>query len=274
MNLINFHTYPKNAKYIKEMNVYYNSQGLVASYWVWVTGNGHNKYIIKGKIGENNVELIIEEQHITDWQIRYFHEEADKAEYDSLEFNGIGQFTGSYKYVRLCSWDCDDYTHLYIDDIGGQRIAIEILDITIENHSPDKPFIITYNEINYCDIIKPRHKLIEDALNGNPLLVNMKKIPYNKLFDNDYLNKDLYFIIDDSDQIIKFNMIKINKSKDDEDVAIVEATVTYEFTKYHVNNIELEYYQCMNDIGNESDTFVTMIINGKELSVFCYIAIV
>ena len=101
MNLINFHKYQKNEKYVIENKIYYYSQGLYYSYWIMPIGNGFNTYIFTIEFNNKQYEIIVEEQHIINWTIgQQFEENRDAEPHDSIEFNACGKIKETGQFIK------------------------------------------------------------------------------------------------------------------------------------------------------------------------------
>lgn len=243
MNMINFHTYPKNKKYIEENDISYCGQGLVNSYWVMPIGNGWNRYIFTVEFKSKIHKIIVEERHILAWKIRTEGEDEEDKPEDNLEFNALGKIEESGLYVSLRTHDCDDFTYL--------NNRLKVIDIMIENMFPHYPFITVSHENEYIRKISvPRQKEYDDALKIGPNL-DCAKIEYDELFDAKNWNKRMYFVIDDKKSwIIPFEILSIKHSDDHTDDSM-DARIYYKWRVCN-ENIKLYYEQEIEDRYNIS----------------------
>ena len=267
MNLINFHKFGKNDKYVKENNIYYNSQGIVNSYFVMLIGNGHNRYIFK-TIYKNNIHMIvIDEKHNPIWEIgTYVGDNGEDNYRESLEFYGVGKIDGCNEYVTFRNGDYDDFTHLY-----AEEDSFEILDIAIDNDHLTEPMICVYDEINYCKVIqKPRYESIKKLVNFEPN-TDLQKIEYSELFDKSNWNKELYIIIQDGITIpFKIRNITHADITDSDTDDIMEAEMKYKFDVIYVKDARL-YYEPTIDDGYEVSIYIKDFA-GQEFNEYCYFA--
>lgn len=269
MNLINFHKYPKNKKYVQENLINYSGQGLYHSYWIMPIGNGHNKYTFQIEYNHHMYEILVEEKHILTWNIgNQFDEENPDAEpIDSIDFSALGRING--QYIRLRSNGCRDFVNLNGD--------LKIIDITIENDHQDVPFMEIKHENQHCDLIMcPRQKLIDEALAIKIDLGQKMKLSYQDLFDKKIWNQELYFIFDDyfTPKVIPFRISEAHRNDNSED--ILNAIIVYEQVELHVLNILLFYAPELDDEYNIEIqmNFNYTILNDtrhEEIMDYCYV---
>ncbi|AYV76969.1 MAG: hypothetical protein Barrevirus6_7 [Barrevirus sp.] len=135
MNLINFHTFEKNKKYIQENKCMTIGQGLSHSWSIMLYGNGYNKYFITVSYLDKEYTIVIEEKHICEWSIRSKYEEGDE-EYENIKFDAFGKLDDYYYRFSNCDND-DDFNHLSNNNCK----KVKIIDITIENNQNNVPLI-------------------------------------------------------------------------------------------------------------------------------------
>jgi len=161
MNLVNFHTFPDNKRFIVESEIGFCGQGLYQSYWIMANGNGHNKYTFTVERDGEEQQIEVEEKHVLDWHIAAQHDEdhPETLPHASVKFEALGKVIGSNQYKILYSTGCDNFTMLK----GGLKIK----SITIENQFMDKPFLDVTNENQYCALIlEPRQILVRNILDN------------------------------------------------------------------------------------------------------------
>jgi hypothetical protein len=259
MNLINFHKYPKNKKFVQENIINYSGQGLCNSYWVMLMGNGYNKYILTAEINQTNHRIIVYEQYVVEWKIKANSE--DNEEYDCFSFRGLGIIENTDMYIYLHSDGCDDYEHLN---------GLKIIDVTVENNRPDEPFDYISNENQYCDdLMLPRGELINSAMENKINTENKSVVDYTDLFDPTNWNQMMYIMMDlPSGMILPLEIVglcQVNSA--DNNCATMDANVYYQWDKIYVRNIEL-FYNC--EIVDPYNINICMKIGNKEIDGFCY----
>lgn len=153
INLINFHTFDKNKKYIAENTCATIGQGLYNSYSVILYGNGHNIYVFDLELNGKQFKLEILECHLTDWIIRAKYEEIDH-EVETLKFSAYGKVNS--KYYVVSNNGCDDYEHLNVN-----CIKCKILDINVYNSKPTIPLIRDIiNDDDHINAFTEKYKFI------------------------------------------------------------------------------------------------------------------
>ncbi len=223
MNLINFHTYPENAKYIRENYIHYNGQGLVHCCWIMPCGNGHNTYHFTVKDEKENImHITVEEQHVINWKIRSRPEYKDMDETDELEFEALGKIEETKEYILLNANSYNDY-------IGD----LKVINISITNNKPVIPFLNITNEFQYCDdILTSRENNCVLATLTDWPLDNAIDMKYSDIYDKDNWTKQMYFVVDEKELLILpfkiKSLIRGERSADD----IMEADVKYELDKH------------------------------------------
>ena len=182
INLINFHTFKKNKKYVIESECSISGQGLDNCYMVILSGNGYNKYLINlesvepiaDQFGEEEISdcennksvkiinkiLILDERFLTKWQIRFKPEEDERFsdddvfEHDSLSLRGYGTFNEK-NYFRVDSGDWDDFDHLEI-----KGIKYQVTDVNVINDRNEPPIYVG-SEYKLIKINEIKYKMIE-----------------------------------------------------------------------------------------------------------------
>lgn len=212
MNLINFHTYEKNKKYIYENKCQIIGQGLIASWDILVVGNGFNKYIFKIMYNGKEYNVYIDENHIREWRIRTKFEE-EKDEIDSVEFSAYCNFN-NMGYYEVESWDHDDFDHIYIN--GENRHKLKIIDITITNEKFDAPLICDiYHDYKRIDHYKDRISDISNYKCTEDNLENLEIMEY-KSFVRDYISGQKYYLYSDHGDIVPFDVIQLEEVDEEE----------------------------------------------------------
>jgi hypothetical protein len=269
MNLINFHKYSKNQKYIQETKIYYRGQGLSTSYWVMPIGNGFNIYTFILEYNNKLHTVIVEENNILAWRIADADEFGNEP-YDTLEFNALGKIKETGEYIWLKSDDSDNFKFLNTD--------LKVKDITVTNSKPDEPFLHIANENIYVERMKPRYILTNQLENyDDKLLETSKKINYEDLFKSENKDRQMYFVIDGfyNQEIIPFNLISCDRENN-----TLDAVISYNRSKIYVKNIKLDDYLCYDECG-EYNIYIKIhadynILNEqKNISIdeYCFIAI-
>lgn len=237
MNLINFHKYPKNEKYIKEVSIDYCGQGLYYSYWVMLFGNGHNKYIFIVEINFKQYKIIIKEEHIIKWCIKLQTCECQDCEpTDDLNFDALGQIEGTGQYIKLENNGPENFNYL--------NKTFKIIDITIENNYPEIEIVTNItNDYRYCDLLEIRQQNIQNIL-GNMDFFNKKTINYYDLLDKNNWNKKLFMVMENND-LIPLEIINITKSETNDN--IMKSQIYYKGNKCEtniiiINNSEIDDY--------------------------------
>ena len=268
INLVNFHLHPKNSKFI-HINKINNTHD---DRWLMPFGNGFNRYILSVEVNSKIHKIYIEEKHVTIWKI------ADQTN-DCIEFYALGKLNETGQYIRLNSYDQRDFRHL--------NRTLKIIDILVENDHQNIQLIDNINDnIKYCDkIMSPRYENIEMIFNVSVDISKKVVLRYEKLFDSEFHNKILHFVLDDDKKsTISFEIINITKNdprslidKNNEGNDFMNAYIYRNCVKYFVPNIELFYDSNCDDDYNISlkCTIKYNILNEhyvEEINEYCYIA--
>ena len=234
MNLINFHKFPKNEKFINEAKIQVVGQGLYDSYWWEIVGKDTrlNKYVFTVLFKNKEYKIYFDEMHIINWSIKSKYEE-DKEIYDNIKFEGYGNFNNE-GYYWFYSGDCDDYQNIFYGDK-----KLKILDITVELDQRKSYDIIKNlsNEMQFCDLMDIKYKEI-DKIGKDYDLKNLNKIEFNEWIKNYEPDKKYYFNTT-LNQIIPFQVKKLEKTSDNE--YEIYASIYFDGFEHNVN-IELIYY--------------------------------
>lgn len=245
MNLINFHTFEKNKKYIHENKCMTEGQGLYRSWTIKLFGNGYNEYIFTVEYNSQEYKLYITENQLYEWSIRSKYNECDE-EIDSIKFYAYGRIN-NYNYI-VSNGGCDDFDHLFIINY-----KLKVIDITIKNNRLDVPLITNITSSRkFCNNLDEKYKEIDDIKNYD--IEKMITINLHNIVKN-YNKNNKYYIVEQyttNPTIIPFKINNI-KEGNNESQYIFESVISYEGLYYETDII-------MNDIYDEEEDIISIKI--------------
>lgn len=224
MDLSNIHTSEENSRYIEERKIrLFNSD--TCGYAVILLGNKNNTYHLDVTAYDVDYEIIIREEWIADWRIRYCPK-GEQHEIDSLNFVALGKMSINGEYIQLRTNSPDKLNNF-----------IEIKKITIKNDSDDNTIAnIAYGN-EYALIIHEHKQLTTELISTKNDISDMKKVGYETIFDPKNWNKKYCMVFNNNSDIIAFEVLSVGRSSDMVDH--IDAVIYYKWNKIHITNIKM-----------------------------------
>ena len=267
MNLINFHKFDKNKRFIAENMCHTVGQGLVNSYRILLFGNGHNEYTIELLDETTNSKhiLYLHENNLYEWRIKVKSEEQNP--YDSVEIDAIG-ILDNLGYFRV------DTHYLDFDHILVNNREFKVEDIIITNkHEHIKLITGITNDYIFVDNRdeKYKHHPYESNTKSNYSLDSRNKLDFRS-FVNTYDQSRTYYFV----TVIEVFPFKIKTLEAKENECTIVCLISWRSKEYETV-VQLSDYLA----DDEDDDDYTIAIKFKisielfnvtnEVDDYCYI---
>ena len=268
MNLINFHKFEKNKRFIAENKCHTVGQGLYKSYSLRLFGNGHNEYIIELLDETTNSKhiLYLHENNIYEWRIEDKHEDGDP--YDSIEIDAFGVLD-NLGYFVVDTNDYEDFDHICVNNR-----KFKVLDITITNKRDDVKLIT-----NICDDYdhianwREKYKNIYDSNNKDNYSLDFTNKLGFKAFINNYEQDRTYYFVTER-EVFPFK-VKTLETKENEYECTLVCLVSWRSWEYETV-VELSDY--LSDVYDDGYTTaisfkirIELFDETNEIDDYCYI---
>jgi hypothetical protein len=248
INLINFHKYPSNSKFVKESKLYYSHPD--DGYFIVPTGNGYNQYIITVEYNQTQHKILFEEKHIMNWII-YTNGS------DYIEFEAIGKNMHTQMYQSFYSTDCDNFSYL-----NGKY---KIIDISVNSTNLHARPISIHREIDMLDLYdtKQINKLMEFKLDTtNCIQINLEELDM-------YVNNMIFFVIDNVPT--KIYPFEIKSLKQIDNQIFMSGYIYYELDKYFIDKIEISNRFVILDPDDKYNLEISFVFDQNDIFDYCYI---
>lgn len=116
INLINFHKFGKNKRYVKEKRIFIAGQGLVDSWKVDLRFILSCKLVISVLLNDKKYLVTIKSRDVNEWIIKTKYDD-EKIYSTNIKIDALGNFNKKGYFKVRSGGDGDDVNHLYINDV-------------------------------------------------------------------------------------------------------------------------------------------------------------
>lgn len=234
MNLSNIHNYGINSKYLTEKKIILTDND-VCNYVIVLLGNKNNIYRFDVIAFGVEYEIIVREEWIIDWRIRYCPKN-DSSENDNLNFLALGKISMNGEYIQLHTNNPDTLNGY----INIKKITL-MNNVDIDNTNNDITDNLTENE--YAQI---KHECRQHAIKliNKINISDKKRVNYETIFNSK--NKKYCMVFENNSNVITFEVLSVGRASNMKDH--VDIIIYYKWNKIHVSDVEMS-------INNNKDEF-------------------